>query len=366
MTSLDALVIGAGAVGLAVGRELARRRLSVAVVDQAARPGELGSSHNSEIIHAGLYYPDNSLKASLCVEGRDRLYHYCAERQIPHLQCGKLVVATDAAQVEHLERLKQQGERNGAGPLTWMATEQLHREEPWLRATAALHSPLTGILDSHALVQSLRHDFESAEGVMALRSRVTAVDCREQPFRVQLRDDRGDQLVNCRLLINAAGLHATELAQRFHGLSADSVPQTRYARGNYFSLQGPAPTHRPVYPVPDEDGLGVHLTVDLGGQARFGPDVEWVDNVDFAVNTDREQAFYEAVRRYYPNLPDGRLHPDYAGVRPKLFQEDRPYRDFMIQTSADHGIDGLINLFGIESPGLTACLALAHHVSNRL
>lgn len=360
---LDALVIGAGVAGLATGRELARAGLETAVLEAGPRIGEQGSSRNSGIIHAGLYYRHDSLKARLCVDGRELLYRYCEAHRIDHRRCGKLVVAVSPEESGRLEALRDHARGNGVDDLQLLGRTWLQRHEPWLRADTALHSPSSGIVDSHGLMHALLGDLQAAGGVLALNSRVARIDCGNNDFRVLIDDGEGRHEIRTRRLVNAAGLAAGQVAKSCRGYPADRLPEIRFARGNYFRLHGRAPTDKPVYPLPEPGGLGVHLTVDLGGQARFGPDVEWIERPDFSVNGAREPAFLEAVRRYWPALPDNALTPDYAGVRPKVFVNDAPLDDFLIQTRQDHGVSGLVHLFGIESPGLTACLALAHLIS---
>lgn len=361
---LDALVIGAGVVGLATGRELARAGLETAVLEAGPRIGEEGSSRNSGIIHAGLYYRHGSLKARLCVSGREQLYRYCEDHRIEHRRCGKLVVAVSPEESERLAALHEHARGNGVDDLQQLDRAWLRRHEPWLRADTALLSPSSGIIDSHGLMHALLGDLQAASGALALNSRVERIDGGRGDFRVLINDGEGRHQIRTRRLVNAAGLAAGEVAKNCRGYPAECLPDIRFARGNYFRLHGRAPTDKPVYPLPEAGGLGVHLTVDLGGQARFGPDVEWLERPEFIVNDARKPAFLEAVRRYWPALPDNALTPDYAGVRPKVFVSDAPLDDFLIQTEQDHGVPGLIHLFGIESPGLTACMALARLISH--
>lgn len=362
MEEVDCLVVGAGVVGLAVARALALAGCEVLVLESQAGIGMGTSSRNSEVIHAGIYYPQGSLKARLCVAGRNLLYAYCAERGLAHRRCGKLIVATSAAQVEELGRIRDKAARNGVDDLQMLDAAAAKALEPALQCHGALLSPSTGIVDSHALMLSLQGDLESAGGLVALHTEVLTAQLDRQGITVTVQD--GMQL-RARTLINAAGLGAPDLARRFEGLEAAHVPTAYYAKGHYFSLMGKAPFSHLIYPVPEHAGLGVHLTLDLGGQAKFGPDVQWVQApTDWTVNPQRGEAFYEAVRRYWPGLRDGTLTPAYAGIRPKISGPGEPAADFSISGPKDHGVPGLVNLFGIESPGLTSALAIGQMVKS--
>lgn len=359
--AIDCVVIGAGVVGLAVARALALQGREVMVLESADAIGTGTSSRNSEVIHAGLYYPTGSLKARLCVAGRDMLYAYCAERGVPHQRCGKLLVATSAAQLGSLESIQACAHANGVTDLRWLTREEAQALEPALACVAALHSPSTGIVDSHALMLALQGDLEHAGGLVALNSPLAFADCAQSAIFLAAQD--GTRL-EAQTVVNAAGLYAPALAARFAGLDPAHVPTARYAKGSYFTLSGKAPFRHLIYPVPEgAAGLGVHLTLDLGGQAKFGPDVQWVDSPeDLLVDPARGEAFYAEVRKYWPALHDGALAPGYAGIRPKIHDANSPAADFLIQGSAVHGVAGLVNLFGIESPGLTSALAIAEHV----
>jgi L-2-hydroxyglutarate oxidase LhgO len=323
------------------------------------------SSRNSEVIHAGLYYPPGSLKARLCVEGNRLLYDFCESRNVAHRRCGKLIVATAAAQEEKLAALKSQSAQNGVSDLQPLGAAQLRSLEPGLRATSALLSPSTGIVDSHGLMLALLGEAEAHGAALALKSPLLGAEARGDGFLLEIGGEEPMRL-EAGILINSAGLHAARVAASISGLESHHVPAQYFARGNYFALAGRAPFTRLVYPLPEPGGLGVHLTLDLGGQARFGPDVEWVDAIDYTVDPRRADAFYAEVRKYWPELPDGALAPAYAGIRPKLAAPDAPAADFLVQAEATHGVPGLVNLFGIESPGLTSCLALAGHVCGEL
>ena len=373
MERIDAVVIGAGVIGLAVGRALARIGLETIVVERADAFGTVTSSRNSEVIHAGLYYPSGSLKAKLCVAGRDRLYGYCAEKGVAHRRCGKLLVASGDAQLAKLAQIQLQGQRNGVDDLQWLDAAQLRALEPQLRAEVALWSPSTGIVDSHGLMLALLGDLEAAGGALALRSPVEAIAAGVGGGVHQLQvGGEASMALEARVVVNAAGLWAPALAQRILGLGAEHVPRAGYAKGNYFSLAAKAPFTHLIYPMPEAAGLGVHLTLDLAGQARFGPDVQWIapatpDAIDYRVDASRADAFEAAIRSYWPGLPDRALQPAYSGVRPKLEEADGgALADFVVQGPDEHGIAGLVNLYGIESPGLTACLAIADEVVNRL
>jgi L-2-hydroxyglutarate oxidase LhgO len=321
------------------------------------------SSRNSEVIHAGIYYPQGSLKAQLCVQGRDMLYAYAAERGVGHQRCGKLIVATHADQLPALQAIQRKAHANGVNDVVMLSAEQAKAMEPALHCVAALHSPSTGIVDSHGLMLSLQGDFENAGGCVALNSPVASAVCHPQGQEgivVCMAD--GTQLL-AQTVVNAAGLLAPRLAAQFDGLESRHVPTAYFAKGNYFTLSGKSPFSRLIYPVPEVAGLGVHLTLDLGGQAKFGPDVQWVDSPDdLSVSAAHAQNFYHEVRKYWPDLCDGSLQAGYAGIRPKISGPHEAAADFCIQGPAVHGVKGLVNLFGIESPGLTSCLALAQAV----
>ena len=330
-----------------------------------SRPAN-ASARNSEVIHAGIYYPQDSLKARLCVRGRQMLYDYCAERGVPHRRCGKLIVATSESQIDELRAIRQRAAANGVGDLPWLTRAQAQALEPALQCHAALLSPSTGIVDSHGLMLSLLGDLENAGGLLALQSPVESMAVvAHAPATIEIVMGGGaaGTKLAARWVVNAAGLQAPALAARTNGLDARHVPRAWFAKGNYFTLSGRAPFGRLIYPVPEPGGLGVHLTLDLGGQAKFGPDVQWVDaSEDLQVDPARGDAFYAEVRRYWPGLPDDALQPGYAGIRPKISGPGEAAADFLIQGPRDHGVGGLVNLFGIESPGLTSCLALAEQV----
>lgn len=364
MDELDCAVIGGGVVGLAVARALALAGREVVVLEAEGAIGTGTSSRNSEVIHAGIYYPQGSLKARLCIEGKQALYAYAAERGLPHKRCGKLIVATSPEQVAQLDIIRAKAAANGVGDLVLLSAEQAVAMEPQLQCMAALYSPSTGIVDSHALMLSLLGDLENAGGMLALKSPIASAECGADAIVLVAEDGTA---LRCSTVVNAAGLDAPELASRFKGLPAAAIPKAHFAKGNYFTLSGRAPFTRLIYPVPEPGGLGVHLTLDLGGQAKFGPDVQWVESAgDLVVDPARGEGFYAEVRKYWPALPDGGLIPGYAGVRPKISGPDEPARDFMIDGPESHGVKGLVNLFGIESPGLTSSLAIGRHVADLL
>ena len=363
MERVDAVVVGAGVIGLAVARALAQRGQETIVLEREAAIGTGTSSRNSEVIHAGLYYPQGSWKARLCVQGRHRLYQYAAERGIEHHRCGKLVVATAQAQLAALQGVVDAAARNGVTDLEWLDAHQARALEPRLACVAAVWSPSTGVIDSHGYMLALLADLEAAGGAVAYASPVERVQCRPQGHVVDV-GGASPMALEAGVVVNAAGLWAPSLAARFQGLAPQHVPQAHFAKGSYYAFSGRAPFSRLIYPVPEAAGLGVHLTLDLAGQARFGPDVEWVvpdaqGQLDYRVDPARADSFYAEIRRYWPELPDGSLQPAYSGVRPKIQAPGEPARDFRLQGPAEHGHAGLVNLFGIESPGLTAALALA-------
>ena len=361
---VDALVIGAGVVGLAVARALALTGREVMVLEREAAIGTGTSSRNSEVIHAGIYHPAGSLKARLCVAGKTLLYAYCAERGIGYQRCGKLIVATTASQLAALPIILAKARANGVDDLQLLDRAQAQAMEPALQCLGAVWSPSTGIVDSHALMLSLQGDLEHAGGLVACHAAVEALAVVDGGIEVRTAD--GLRLL-AYTVVNAAGLDACALAQRIDGLDPRHVPRAWYAKGSYFTLAGRSPFQRLIYPAPEPDqhlaGLGVHLTLDLGGQAKFGPDVQWTDSpIDWQVDPARGDAFYAEVRRYWPGLPDGALQPGYAGIRPKITGPNEPAADFLIQGPQTHGVPGLVNLLGIESPGLTSALAIADGV----
>lgn len=362
---IECVVVGAGVVGLAVARALAQAGREVVIVEAADAIGTGISSRNSEVIHAGIYYPPGSLKARLCVDGRHRLLAFCRSHGVAVQQLGKLIVATDDAQVAPLQALLARGLANGVDDLRLLSRDQALALEPDLHCVAALHSPSTGIVDSHGLMLALLGDAEAAGAALALGSPLLSAQVRGEGFQLTV-GGASPTTLGCRLLVNAAGLGAPGLAGRIDGLPAAHVPRGYLCKGHYFSLAGRAPFSRLVYPAPEAAGLGVHMTLDLGGQARFGPDVQWTDTEDYQVDPRRADGFYAAIRRYWPGLPDGALQPDYAGIRPKISRPDEPAADFRISGPEDHGIAGLVNLFGIESPGLTSSLAIADVVRQAL
>ena len=361
MESVDCVVAGAGVVGLAVARALALAGREVIILDAADGIGTETSSRNSEVIHAGIYYPAGSLMARFCVTGRKAVYAYCAAKGVPHRNCGKLIVATDVAEDAMLAGIKRRAEANGVAGMRVLTAAEAIALEPNLSCTSALLSPVTGVIDSHAFMLSLQGDAENAGAVPVFHSPVAGG--RAVPGGIEIDVGGADPMtLRCRLLVNSTGLHAPGFASRIAGMPRDRIPAASYGKGTYFTLSGRSHFSRVIYAVPVPGGLGVHLTIDLGGQARFGPDVQWIDAIDYTVDPSRADNFYAAVRKYWPALKDGALQPGYAGIRPKIVPRGAPAQDFVVQGPQTHGVPGLINLFGIESPGLTASLALAEHV----
>lgn len=366
MADIDCIVLGAGVVGLAIARELALAGREVVVVEATEGIGTGTSARNSEVIHAGIYYPQGSLKAGLCVEGKHLLYDYCAERGIPHKRLGKLIVAANPEQTRLLAGIAERARLNGVDDLYQIDGAEAARLEPALKCDAALVSPSTGIIDSHGFMLALQGDAENAGAQCVFMT----------PFREGRRMENGEFLLSfdgaeamdltARCVINATGLSAPQVARRLAGQPEGLIPLAYYCKGSYFTLAGRSPFSRLIYPMPDNAGLGVHLTVDLGGQAKFGPDTEWVDGEDYDIHPRRSDSFYAAVRQYWPGLPDGALQPGYTGIRPKIVGPGEPAADFVITGPATHGVAGLVNLFGIESPGLTASLAIGRHVLSAL
>jgi L-2-hydroxyglutarate oxidase LhgO len=361
MDKVECVVIGAGVIGLAIARRLARAGREVVVLEATEGIGTVTSSRNSEVIHAGIYYPTGSLMARMCVSGKRALYRYCAEHGIPHKNCGKLIVATTPSETEKLQSIRAHAEANGVLDMQTLPNEAARALEPALNCDAALLSPSTGIIDSHAFMLALRGDAEDAGAAFAFHTPLERAKAAAGKIELDAGGD-APMTLQCRLLVNAAGLAAATVARSIDGMPLELIPPAYLAKGNYFSCTAKAPFSRLIYPVPEPGGLGVHLTLDMAGQARFGPDVEWVDHIDYAVDPARAERFYPAIRRYWPTLPDGALMPAYSGMRPKIVPPAVARQDFLIQGPRDHGVDGLINLFGIESPGLTSSLAIADHI----
>jgi L-2-hydroxyglutarate oxidase LhgO len=362
---IDCAVIGAGVVGLAIARRLALAGREVVILEAEEGFGTHTSSRNSEVIHAGIYYPTGSLKARLCVAGKHALYRYCAEHGIDHRRSGKLVVATTPDEIEGLLKYKHQAELNGVDDLRMLTAREIAELEPAVRGVAGFLSPSTGIVDSHGLMLAYLGDAEEHGAALALSSPVVAGRITAEGIVLEV-GSAPPMTVVCNTVVNAAGLHAQAVARSIEGIPPQTIPPTYYAIGHYYTLRGKAPFTRHIYPVARQDWLGVHVTVDLGGQVKFGPDFDWIDRVDYRFDESRGPAFYEAIRRYYPGLQDGALQPGYTGIRPKITGRGEPPADFVIHGPREHGVRGLVNLYGIESPGLTSSLAIADYVAELL
>lgn len=362
MFRIEAVVVGAGVIGLSIARALAARGLEVLVLEREEAIGQGISSRNSEVIHAGLYYEPGSLKARLCVEGRRALYQYCAERGVPHRRCGKLVVATAPDQDEAIQRLYERAQENGVEDIELIGAKHLTALEPHVEGTAALLSKTTGIVDGHALMLSLQGDAEANGAIVQLKTPLA--EGRFGSDTITIRTGGAESAeIETGLLINAAGLGAWDVSSRLHGLDAKTIPPRHLAKGSYYALSKAAPFDRLIYPVPMSEGLGIHLTFDLGGDVRFGPDVEWIDHLDYDVDPNRADGFYAAIRRYWPALPDGALLPAYAGIRPRTRGPGETAGDFVIQGSSATGHKAYVALYGIDSPGLTSSLAIGEYVA---
>ncbi|VVE38955.1 FAD-dependent oxidoreductase [Pandoraea morbifera] len=369
MDKVDCVVIGAGVVGLAVAREMAMAGREVVILEAERAIGTGTSSRNSEVIHGGIYYPPGSRKATLCVEGKHRLYEFCASHGVEHRRCGKLIVATTDRQVGELEAIAANARACGVDDLQWLTADEVSCREPALRTFGALLSPSTGIVDSHGLMLALQGDAENAGAMLAFDARVVGarvggIHGVQGTHGIELDVETGGtrSTLLADTVVNSAGLFAVDIARTFDGLAPEHIPQRYFAKGSYFSCAQRAPFTHLIYPVPEPGGLGVHLTLDLAGQARFGPNVEWVSEIDYTVDPSEGDGFYAAVRRYWPGLADNTLQPGYAGIRPKISGSGEPAADFRIDGPEVHGVAGLVNLFGIESPGLTASLAIAKAV----
>lgn len=362
--SMDCAVIGAGLIGLAVARALAQAGREVIVLEAADAIGTGISSRNSEIIHAGIYYPANSLKARFCVAGRDMLYAFCAEHGVTHRRPGKLIVATEEDEIASLKDIQARAQANGVNDLEWLDGRAAMALEPALKASAALLSPSTGMVDSHGLMLAYQGDAEACGAVIAFNSPVEGGQTEDGTGNILLNVGGAEPMdLSCRTVVNCAGLGAQDVAKSMRGLPAGTIPPQYLAKGNYFIISGPAPFSRPIYPVPGQASLGLHYSSDLSGQARFGPDVEWVDDIDYTVDPGRAEQFYQAILRYWPDVRLENLQPGFAGIRPKIQAPGEAAADFVLQGPEIHGIEGLINLYGIESPGLTSSLAIGAEVA---
>jgi L-2-hydroxyglutarate oxidase LhgO len=360
--AIDCAVIGAGVVGLAIARRLAMAGREVVILEAEEAFGTHTSSRNSEVIHAGIYYATGSLKARLCVAGRMALYRYCAEHEVSHRRIGKLIVATEREQLAGLRKYWEQAHINGVTDLQMLDAAQVAELEPEVRGVGGFLSPSTGIIDSHGLMLAYLGDAEAHGAALALASPVVSGVVTANGIQLDIGGKEGMRVV-CNSVVNSAGFSAQAVARSIAGVPPVYIPPTYYAIGHYYTLAGRAPFRRLIYPVARPDWLGVHVTIDLGGKVKFGPDFEWIDGIDYRFDVSREAAFYEAIRRYFPGLRDGALQPGYTGIRPKISGPGAPAADFVIQGPREHGVRGLVSLYGIESPGLTASLAIADHVA---
>ena len=364
--SVDCVVIGAGVVGLACARALALQGREVIVLERAEAIGTETSSRHSEVIHAGIYYEPGSLKAKFCVEGKLKMYRFMEERGIPFNRLGKLIVATSEDQIPALQQIKERAEKNGVMDLEFLSHNEVVAREPELRCVTALWSPSTGVADSHSYMLGLQGDAEAGGAMIAFFAPVERGEITEDGIILEVGGE-GAMTLKAKTVVNAAGLHTQSLTHEFADFPKDRIPPWHYCKGNYYSLSGcKAPFSSLIYPAPEQAGLGVHLTLDLGGQARFGPDVEWIDEINYDVDPGRSDSFYAAVRKYWPGLPDGALQPGYSGIRPKIQAPGEPATDYVIHGPDEHGVPGLINLYAIESPGMTSSLAIADHVTEML
>lgn len=364
MERVQCIVVGAGVVGLAIARAMAAAGCEVVVLESENHIGTGVSSRNSGVIHAGIYYEGNSLKARVCVQGKHALYRFCEDHGVPHARTGKLVVATDAGQLPALKKLRERALGNGVDDLEYLTPSEVTELEPVVRCAGALLSPSTGIIDAHEYMLALQGDAEDSGAVFALGTEFASASVRGDGMRVHA-GGIDPMTLDCDLLINCAGLGAQSVAGAIEGLAADSIPALHPAKGNYFQLTVACPFRRLIYPMPGAAALGVHVGLDLAGRCKFGPDIHWVDELDYDVDESRADGFYAAIRRYWPELPDGSLEPDYTGIRPKIYAKGEPARDFYVQCADEHGIAGLINLYGIESPGLTSAIAIGEYVCER-
>jgi len=359
---IECVVIGAGVVGLAVARALALAGREVLLLEAENHPGTQTSARNSGVIHAGLYYTPGSFKARFCVAGNHAMYDYCRERGVDHHNTGKLIIANGDEEEQVLLHLLERAHTNDVPGVRMISGTEAHKMEPEVRCTAALHCPTSGIVDQHPYMLALQGDMENAGGTLVCDCRVASLRRLADRWLIHAGDASTE--VEARFVVNSAGLGAVDLLNHIEGYPAQRIPKLHLGRGNYFTVAARSPFHHLIYPVPHAAGLGIHATLDLGKRVRFGPDVEWVDKIDYSVNVARAPMFYDAIRRYWPRLADGALLPDYTGIRPKLHGPGEPQPDFRIEGVAEHGLTGLVNLLGIESPGLTSSLAIGDYVAS--
>lgn len=373
MESFDYCIVGAGVIGLAIAYKLSKQNENskILLIESHSQFGSETSSRNSEVIHAGIYYPENSLKASLCREGKQQLYHFCQRFNVPHRKIGKLIIATSNSEISALENIKHNAYKN-AVDLTVLNQSECEKLEPNVTAKAGLYSNTTGIIDSHSYMQTLLTLAQQQGVLFSPNTQLLNAKKINNGFNVKLNTQDGEYSLHCRSLINSAGLHAPTIANNIDALNKKHTPKYHFCRGHYFSYQGKAPFSHLIYPVPSENttGLGIHSTLDLSGQVRFGPDTQYIDSLNYDFDdlkqSQLKEQFINAIQKYYPNLDHNKLHPSYTGIRPKLSAAGEAPQDFLIQTQDTHEVEGLINLFGIESPGLTASLAVADHVMNKI
>lgn len=362
MENVDVIVIGAGVVGLAIAARLSKVFSNVLVVEKNSKFGEETSSRNSEVIHAGIYYPKSSLKAALCVQGKEQLYRYCIERHIPFQKIGKFIIAHDTKEEECLSKIENVAYNNGVDDLVWKSSVELKQHEPEISASAALFSPSTGVIDIHGYMQSLLAQIEQNGGLYVANTQFVSARFDGNKFLAKFLSAGEEISVNTQYLINSSGLHSTAVANTIKEMPTELIPQLHYCRGHYFSYSGRSPINHLIYPVPEKNGLGIHASIDMGGQLKFGPDTQYINEIDYNFTESLRDKFYIAIKRYFPNISLDKLQPAYSGIRPKLQGENDGFCDFNIQSQKQHGLSGLINLFGIDSPGLTSSLAIAEHV----
>ncbi|MAR79352.1 MAG: FAD-dependent oxidoreductase [Rhodospirillaceae bacterium] len=362
----DVLVIGAGIIGLAVARAISLKGKSVILVEKNSSAGTEISSRNSEVIHAGLYYPSNSLKTKFCIEGKNRLYSYCKKYNIPFNNCGKLIVATSKNERNKLEEINQNAKKIGLNDVYFLTKKQLNNIEPELKCTEALFSGSSGIVDSHALIQSFVANLQNLNCTVAFNSNVSRIIPEKKSLLTEVIGNNESIQIRSLSVVNCGGLSSQIIARKTLGLDIKFIPMQYLAKGTYFTLNKKAPFNHLIYPVPEKQGLGIHFTLDLSGKAKFGPDLEWITKEDYTTDINQRKKFFDQIRKFWPEIKEEELVPDYAGIRPKISGPDEEASDFIIQFPKENKIAGLINLFGIESPGLTSCLSIASEISSRL